>query len=59
MALMLNLGAAGLYAHERPVKMTFSGTAGPSLVDLNIPDRTNGEDNFAGNGNLGSFTFRT
>jgi hypothetical protein len=57
-ALILNLGAAGLYAHERPVKMTFSGTAGPSLVDLNISGRTNGEYNFSGNGNLGSFTFR-
>src|SRR4051794_26179811 len=58
MALMLSLGAAGIYAHDRPVKMRFSGTAGPSAVDLQIPDRTTGEDNFAGNGNLGSFTFR-
>lgn len=58
MALMLNLGAAGIYAHDRPVKMRSSGTAGLSAVDLQIPDRTTGEDNFAGNGNLGSFTFR-
>ena len=25
-ALMLNLGVAGVYAQQRPVKMTFSGT---------------------------------
>jgi hypothetical protein len=24
--LLLNLGVAGVYAHEKPVKMTFSGT---------------------------------
>src|SRR5947209_1427337 len=58
MALMVNLGVAGLYAHERHVKMTFSGTAGPSSVDLQIPDRTTGGDNFTGNGTLGAFTFR-
>src|SRR5438270_1570726 len=58
MALLLNLGVAGIYAHERPVKMTFSGTAGASAFNLQYPDRTTGEDNFAGNGNLGSFTFR-
>ncbi len=57
-ALMLNLGVAGLFAHERPVNMTFSGTAGGSSVDLQIPGRMTGEDNFAGNGNLGTFTFR-
>ena len=38
--------------------MTFSGTAGPSSVDLEIPDRTTGGDNFNGNGTLGAFTFR-
>ena len=26
-ALMLNLGVAGVYAQQKPVKMTFSGTA--------------------------------
>ncbi len=63
MALMLNLGVAGLYAHERPVKMMFSGTEGRSGIDLQIPDphtgdKQTGEFNFAGNGTLGSFTFR-
>jgi hypothetical protein len=58
MALVLNLGVAGLYAHERHVNMRFSGTAGPSSVDLQIPHRTTGGDSFTGNGNLGAFTFR-
>jgi hypothetical protein len=57
-ALMLNLGVASVYAHEKPVKMTFSGTAGPSTINLQFPDTTTGEDNFAGNGTLGAFTFR-
>jgi len=57
-ALMLNLGLTGLYAHDWPINMTFSGTAGSSSVNLNIDGRTNGENNFTGNGNLGSFTFR-
>lgn len=55
---MLNLGVVGLHAHDRHVKMTFSGTAGRNSVDLQIPDRTTGGDNFTGNGNLGAFTFR-
>ena len=57
-ALMLNLGVAGVYAHERPVKMTFSGTSAPSAINLQQPDTSNDEDNFAGNGTLGSFTVR-
>ncbi|MFL6450491.1 MAG: hypothetical protein ACJ746_22845 [Bryobacteraceae bacterium] len=57
-ALIFTLGVGGLYAYERPVKMTFSGTAGASAIDLQYPGRMTGEDNFAGNGNLGSFTFR-
>jgi hypothetical protein len=58
MALMLNLGVAGVYAHEKPVKMTFSGTEAPSTINLQIPDTKTGEFNFAGKGTLGSFTFR-
>jgi hypothetical protein len=57
-ALMLNLGVAGVYAHEKPVKMTFSGTEAPSTINLQIPDTKTGEFNFAGKGSLGSFTFR-
>ncbi|HWF37466.1 MAG TPA: hypothetical protein VG322_03040 [Candidatus Acidoferrales bacterium] len=58
MALMLNLGVAGVYAHEKPVKMTFSGTEGASAINLQFADTHTGEFNFAGNGALGSFTFR-
>ena len=59
MALMLNLGVAGIYAHERSVKMTYSGTEGASATDLQFPDTKTSEFNFAGNGTLGSFTFRS
>ena len=57
-ALMLNLGVAGVYAKQKPVTMTFSGTAGPSAINLQQPNTTTGEDNLAGNGALGPFTFR-
>ena len=58
-ALMLNLGVVGLYAQENPVKMKFSGTAGPSTVNLQIPNTLGAEYNLTGKGSLGSFTFRT
>ncbi len=57
MALMLNLGVASVYAHEEPVKMTFSGTFAPSTINLQ-PDTNTDEEHFAGNGTLGRFTFR-
>jgi hypothetical protein len=56
-ALMLNLGVAGVYAQQRPVKMTFSGTLGTSTLSLQ-PNTNTDEQNLAGNGTLGSFTFR-
>ena len=58
MALMLNLGVAGLYAQHNPVNMEFSGTAGPSTINLQQPNTTNDEANYTGNGTLGPFTFR-
>jgi hypothetical protein len=58
MALMLNLGLAVVYAHEKPVKMRYSGTEGASAINLQIPDTHPAEFNFGGNGTLGSFTFR-
>ena len=57
-ALMLNLGVAGAYAQQKPVNMTFSGTAGASAISLQYPKTNNSEDNSAGNGTLGPFTFR-
>ena len=58
MALMLNLGVAGVYAQQKPVRMTFSGTVAPSTIDLQQPNTHTSEENFAGNGRLGPFTFR-
>lgn len=58
LALMLNLGAAGVYAQDKPVKLTFSGTEAASAINLQIADTHTSEFNFAGNGSLGSFTFR-
>ena len=57
-ALLLNLGVAGVYAQQQPVNMTFSGTAAPSTINLQQPGTNTGEENFAGNGTLGPFTFR-
>ena len=56
-ALMLNLGVAGIYAQQQPVKMTFSGTLVPSTINLK-PDTITDEENSAGNGTLGPFTYR-
>ncbi len=57
-ALMLSLGAAGVYAQPKSVTMTFSGTSGASTINLQQPNTSTGEDNFAGHGTLGQFTFR-
>jgi len=62
-ALMLNLGVAGVYAQSgHPinvrVKMTFSGNGAPSPINLNQPDTSTSEENVAGDGTLGPFTFR-
>ena len=58
MAFLLSLAFAGLYAQPGSVKMTFSGTAGASTIDLRQPNTTTGEENLAGNGAMGEFTFR-
>jgi hypothetical protein len=60
MALMLNLGVASVYAHQKSVnvKMKFSGTGGPSSINLQHAGTGTAEENYAGNGALGSFTFR-
>jgi hypothetical protein len=55
---LMNLALASAYAQPTPVKMTFSGTAAASAVDLKQPNTNTGEENLAGNGTLGPFTFR-
>jgi hypothetical protein len=57
LVLMLNLGVAGVYAQQKPVKMTFSGTSEASTFKL-VSGAGSSEDNFAGEGTLGSFAFR-
>ncbi len=59
-ALMLNLGAAGIYAQQtqqRPVKMTSSGSMVPTTINLG-PNTITDEEHLAGNGTLGPFTLR-
>ncbi len=55
--LMLSLGAASIYAQQRPVRMTFSGTKVATTINLGPNTRTD-EAHYAGSGTLGSFTFR-
>ena len=57
LSLMLNLGVAGIYAQQRPLNMTFSGTMEGATANLQ-PDTVTDEQNVAGNGTLGPFTFR-
>jgi hypothetical protein len=58
MALMLTLGVAGVYAQQIPVNMTFSGDGTPSVIDLKQPNTNTSEENLAGSGTQGPFTFR-
>ena len=58
MALMLTLGVAGVYAQQIPVNMTFSGDGTPSVIDLKHPNTITSEENLAGSGSQGPFTFR-
>jgi hypothetical protein len=57
-ALLLHLGVQGIHAQQKPVKMTFSGTGAASVINLQYPNTRNSEDNSAGSGTLGAFTFR-
>jgi hypothetical protein len=57
-ALLMNLGIATAYAQQLPVGMTFSGTAAGSTIDLKQPNSSTGEEDLAGKGTLGAFTFR-
>ena len=65
LALMLNLGVAGVYAQQKksvpvnvPVKMTFSGILAPTTINLLQPNTNTDEQNLDGFGTLGPFTFR-
>jgi hypothetical protein len=56
-AMMLNLGVAGVYAQQKPVKMTFSGSNVATTINLK-PGTVTDEQVLAGNGTLGPFTYR-
>lgn len=56
-ALMLDLGATGMYAQKRPVKMTASGSNVATTLDL-APGTITDEVHLAGSGTLGPFTYR-
>jgi hypothetical protein len=58
MALMVTLGVTGVYAQQRPVRMTFSGNGSGNAIDLKYSGATTVEENVAGIGTLGAFTFR-
>jgi hypothetical protein len=56
-ALMLNLSVAAIYAQQKPVHMTFSGTNVATTINLQ-PGTVTDETHLAGKGTLGAFTFR-
>ena len=56
-ALMLNLGVAGINAQQKDVRMTFSGSTAASTLSLQAGTITD-EEHFTGRGTLGRFTFR-
>jgi hypothetical protein len=56
-ALTLNFGVAGVYAQEKHVKMTFSGTNVATTLNLQANTVTD-ETQLAGRGSFGQFTFR-
>ena len=60
LVLMLGVGLASVYAQLTPgnVNMSFSGNGGASAIDLKQPNSNNVEENVAGNGTFGQFTFR-
>src|SRR5262245_53548334 len=55
MALMVTLGVTGVYAQQRPVRMTFSGNGSGNAIDLKYSGATTVEENVAGIGTLGAF----
>jgi hypothetical protein len=57
LALMINLAVGGIYAQQRPLKMTLSGSKVPTTLDLGANTSTD-EVQLAGTGTLGQFTFR-
>ncbi len=55
--LTLSLAVAGVYAHERPVRMEFSGSMVPTSIAVQ-PNTITDEELLEGHGSLGPFTLR-
>ncbi len=55
LTLVFAVGVATIHAQQN-VKMRFSGVSGNSANNLQIPNTSMDEDNFAGSGALGTFT---
>lgn len=58
MAAVFVTTAFAIPATAGGLKMTISGTSAASTINLQQPNTHTGEDNFAGKGALGSFTYR-
>jgi hypothetical protein len=56
-ALMVGLSVVGLSAQQRPIKMTYSGSIVATTIEYSSTTVTD-EEQLAGNGTLGQFTFR-
>jgi len=52
------LAASALYGQHIPAKLSFSGTGGASAANLHVPNTVTGEEDVAGAGTLGIFSFR-
>ena len=57
LALTLQLGVAGVYAQQNPVKMNYSGSNVATTINLQDGTVTD-EELFEGKGALGAFTYR-
>src|SRR6516162_3283410 len=53
-----SLANAQVAGGKKPVKMTFSGNGAASPINIKQPNTNTAEENVAGNGTLGRFTFR-
>jgi hypothetical protein len=56
-ALIVSLGVASVSAEQRPVKLTLSGSMVATTIELQ-PNTITDEEQMAGNGTFGRFTFR-
>src|SRR5690349_24298796 len=57
-SLIANLGAAAVYAQDRPVNVTMTSSGDMLATTINLQDHTiTDEEKLAGDGTLGAFTY--